>query len=285
MSINPVRYPGGKGRKSIVDRIINAVGIEAIQGHDWIEPFCGGCGLGLELARRDIIRTATFNDSDPRIMAMWKDIAYDTEHLIDSINGLTINMDTFNWARATANDDSQSQENIGLATLILNRCCRSGYIDGGVIGGKSQNGKYKLDSRFNKKTITKNIATIGKMTDDNVIRFIGPNDAVPIIKNLITNINAGNTSPDDIFLYVDPPYMQMGSKCYTGQVNHSELCSALNEANMVGAHWLLSYDDCTEIRDMYKNMNITYLDISYSNNARTRGKATELLISNRNFLS
>lgn len=285
MSINPVRYPGGKGRKSIVNCIINAVGIDSIQGHDWIEPFCGGCGLGLELANRRIIRTATFSDSDPRVMAMWKEVSYDTDRLIDSVNGFAIDMDTFAWARSTTNDRTQSQEDIGLATLVLNRCCLSGYIDGGVIGGKHQNGKYKLDSRFNKKTITKNIAIVGRMVDEGIIRFIGPNDAVSVIKDTIADVNAGETAPDDLFLYVNPPYMRIGGRCYKEKVNHEELCSALKEASTTGIRWLLSYDDCPEVRDMYRGMNMTYLDMSYSSNASTRGKVTELLISNDDFLS
>lgn len=107
-------------------------------------------------------------------MAMWKEVSYGTDRLIESVNGLAIDMDTFAWARALANNRTQSQEDVGLATLVLNRCCLSGYIDGGVIGGKHQNGKYKLDSRFNKKTITKNIDIVGRMADEGIIRFIGP---------------------------------------------------------------------------------------------------------------
>lgn len=36
---------------------------------------------------------------------------------------------------------------------------------------------------------------------------------------------------------------------------------------------------------MYRGMNMTYLGMSYSSNASTRGKVSELLISNDDFLS
>lgn len=280
MSINPVRYPGGKGKKYIVDQIINAIGVDTIQNHNWIEPFCGGCGLGLELVNRKLIKTATFSDSDMRIMAMWKQIAYNTENLITRINATPITMETFQLAKKVANDTKQSVDDIGFATLILNRCCRSGYIDGGVIGGNAQSGKYKVDSRFNKKTVIKNIATIGKMANNGLLHFTEPHDALFVIKNIITDVKMNKLSADNIFLYLDPPYIGVGRRCYKQKTDDKLLCQLLNEANDVDIRWLLSYDDCLEIRNMYKNMNMTYLNMTYSNNTKTRGKTAELLICN-----
>ncbi|MCV4803588.1 DNA adenine methylase, partial [Escherichia coli] len=39
---------------------------------------------------------------------------------------------------------------IGFSTFFLNRTNRSGILKGGVIGGKNQEGKWKLDARYNK---------------------------------------------------------------------------------------------------------------------------------------
>ena len=51
------------------------------------------------------------------------------------------------------------------STLFLNRTNRSGIIKAGVIGGKKQNGKYKMDCRFNKKTITDRIKLIASFAN------------------------------------------------------------------------------------------------------------------------
>lgn len=51
---------------------------------------------------------------------------------------------------------------VGFATFFLNRTNRSGIIKGGPIGGKSQEGKYKINCRFNKPVLISKIKEIGK---------------------------------------------------------------------------------------------------------------------------
>ncbi|WP_243122397.1 hypothetical protein [Clostridium septicum] len=53
------------------------------------------------------------------------------------------------------NKENESLLSLGFSTLFLNRTNRSGIIKAGVIGGKEQNGNYKLDCRFNKEEIIK----------------------------------------------------------------------------------------------------------------------------------
>ena len=45
----------------------------------------------------------------------------------------------------------------------MNRTNRSGIIKGGVIGGKEQSGIWRLDARFNKKTLIERIKKIAAM--------------------------------------------------------------------------------------------------------------------------
>lgn len=49
------------------------------------------------------------------------------------------------------NSEKHSMLEIGFATFFLNRTNRSGILKAGVIGGKAQLGKWKIDVRFNKK--------------------------------------------------------------------------------------------------------------------------------------
>ena len=46
---------------------------------------------------------------------------------------------------------------LGFAMLFCNRTNRSGILTAGVIGGLKQDGKYKLDCRFNKEKLIKMI--------------------------------------------------------------------------------------------------------------------------------
>ena len=48
-------------------------------------------------------------------------------------------------------------DELGFATLFLNRTNRSGIIGGGVIGGKQQHGAWGLDARFTKSDLVQRI--------------------------------------------------------------------------------------------------------------------------------
>lgn len=51
---------------------------------------------------------------------------------------------------------------IGFSTFFLNRTNRSGILKGGVIGGKNQEGQWKLDARYNKSDLISRIQKISK---------------------------------------------------------------------------------------------------------------------------
>lgn len=269
MSINPIRYPGGKGSKKIVDRVLSLYPDGYLSGVTWVEPFCGGCGLGLSLLDRGIVGKCVFNDGDIRIHDMWHTIAYDTDRLVSDILATDATMELFRQARIDANSDESDTYLRGLSTFLLNRWCRSGYIDGGVIGGNDQTGKYKIDCRFNKATLTRNIRKIGDLAAAGKIEFVDSQDAIDFM--LSRKGNAGE------FLYVDPPYVKKGAACYRKGVDHQQLADALTD-ELADRDWLLSYDDCDEVREMYDGCRFDTLSITYSNNTQTRGKTDEVLI-------
>ena len=50
---------------------------------------------------------------------------------------------------------------LGFSAFFPNRTNRSGILLGGVIGGKKQEGEWKLDARFNKANLIQRIKAIG----------------------------------------------------------------------------------------------------------------------------
>jgi DNA adenine methylase len=88
-------------------------------------------------------------------------------------------------------------------------------------------------------------------------------------------------------LYLDPPYFVKGNDLYQfgfSREDHARLSTTLKNTQHA---WLLSYDDCPEIRELYKWACIEAIDVNYSITAlkdkdtgerRSRTK-TELLIS------
>ena len=298
--LNPVRYPGGKGRRSIVDRVLSLYPDGSLDGVTWVEPFCGGCGLGLALVDRGVVGSAMFNDGDHRIASMWRAMAYQTDDFVRWIDGVSVDMGTFREMRRVANDPDVGSFERGTATYFLNRTCRSGYIDGGVIGGNDQSGRYQMDCRFNKPELERRVRRIGELAADGRVRFVGPYDAITLVR-LLCDAYATDTDsasddvaggvrtmpyedvlgvPDggELFLYADPPYVVKGAACYRRGVDHDELARCLHDVSDMGVRWLCSYDDCERVRELYAGYRMEPLSITYSNNDRTRGRTDELLI-------
>ncbi|MBC3780898.1 DNA adenine methylase [Campylobacter fetus subsp. fetus] len=85
----------------------------------------------------------------------------------------------------------------------------------------------------------------------------------------------------DTLFYIDPPYV--GTENYYKMVNgftmreHENLAKILKQIN---GKFMLSYNNCEAVRDLYKNFRLKELKANYSLNARYRSAKSELLIMN-----
>ncbi|MGO2346144.1 MAG: DNA adenine methylase, partial [Providencia sp.] len=149
MFYTPLRYPGGKGKlsyyiKSLIDE-------NSLNDGVYIEPYAGGAGVALELLLQEYVRHVHINDIDIAIYSFWDSILNNTENFSRLVHDTIINIE--NWEKQKdilLNSGNHSTLEIGFATFFLNRTNRSGILKAGVIGGKTQSGKWKLDVRFNK---------------------------------------------------------------------------------------------------------------------------------------
>ena len=86
-------------------------------------------------------------------------------------------------------------------------------------------------------------------------------------------------NPDKIMLFIDPPYFNKGAKLYLNcldEAYHRKLAVQLRK--MRSKVWILTYDDCPEIRAMYGSWaRINSYSLSYS--AHKIRKGSELLIT------
>ncbi|KKL03797.1 hypothetical protein LCGC14_2622550, partial [marine sediment metagenome] len=65
-------------------------------------------------------------------------------------------------------------------------------------------------------------------------------------------------------VYLDPPYFEKGGQCYKhsfSEEDHVRLATALRDTHH---QWVLSYDDCPEVRDLYSFARIQELPVNYS---------------------
>lgn len=156
-NFSPLRYPGGKSRTYNFIRLL----VKANNCTTYIEPFAGGAGVALNLLLNGDVKKIIINDYDRAIYAFWHTVLYNPNKLINLIQDTPVTMEI--WHKQKEIQKHKKTANLidlGFSTLFLNRTNRSGIIKAGVIGGKNQNGKYKMDCRFSKSDIIKKIIKI-----------------------------------------------------------------------------------------------------------------------------
>lgn len=262
----PLRYPGGKGR--LGDWLARVLKHNDLEGCWYIEPYAGGAGAALFLLTRDHVEGITINDLDPHVHAFWWAILYDTESFLKRLEDTPVTIDMWEKQRKIrANPEDHSRTEIGFATFFLNRTNRSGILDGGVIGGRKQNGPYPLSARFAKDNLRKRIDTIATLRDRIVL---SQKDAM----ELLSEVRGKN--PGRSLIYLDPPYYHKGSKLYRNHYrpeDHSAIAHSVAELEIP---WLVTYDNCSEIRQLYSDCSMEEFSLHYSTHL-SRPIATEVL--------
>ncbi|MGP1666586.1 MAG: DNA adenine methylase, partial [Rhodanobacter sp.] len=154
--LSPLRYPGGKGRLGPwLGQVIEA---NDLQGGWYIEPYAGGAGAALYLLAQGFVEHIVINDVDPVIHAFWQAVTMHTDAFIDRVRNTPVTYSKrIQLQKVTAQPQNKSVLDVGFAAFFLNRTSRSGILGGGVIGGKAQDGPYKLNARYNKKNLIERI--------------------------------------------------------------------------------------------------------------------------------
>src|SRR5690625_1187888 len=176
---SPLRYPGGKNKTYHYVKYL----CKKNDLTTYIEPFAGGAAVALRLLINNDVNRIIINDYDKSIYAFWNTIKNNSEQLIDRILTTEICMDEWHLQRDIQfNKDEVSEIDLAFSTFFLNRTNRAGIIKAGVIGGKKQDGNYKMDCRFNKETIINRIRLIAKHSERiNVCNY----DAIEFIEKEI----------------------------------------------------------------------------------------------------
>lgn len=253
-----LRYPGGKSQLSrFVNHLIN---INNIQDPIYCEPFSGGAGVSIELLLSDQVKSIILNDYDPAIYSIWHAVLYESTRLINDIQTVSITLDEWNNQKTiyeTCNTSQKYSYELGFATLFLNRTNRAGIITGGPIGGYTQTSTYKIDCRFNRDDISKKIENIAAAKDRITLYMY---DAITLINRVLQK-----HSPDNLFIFFDPPYYKQGKRLYKNAFTHDdhvELYQAIR--SMDNYHWITTYDYCKEIYSIYKNLPAHTYKLRYS---------------------
>ena len=271
MFYSPLRYPGGKAKLArFMEFIIKERGYI---GGTYIEPFAGGAGIAVELLLRDVVSRIVINDYDKGIWSFWKAILTETERFISEIRTVPLTINEWEKQRDIClNYNKKYSFELGFATFYMNRTNRSGIIKGGVIGGLQQTGKWKIDARFTRASLISRIESIAFRKKD--IRLYNQ-DITTFIEHYVPFYS------EKAMIYFDPPYFKKGKQLYMNFFefeDHKRIERVIR--NSVECDWIVTYDDASEIREIYASYPVMLYDLNYS--VSKKCKTSELMIFKSN---
>ncbi|WP_027529109.1 DNA adenine methylase [Bradyrhizobium sp. WSM3983] len=261
-NVSPLRYPGGKFvMANLLSQIrrINNLGNRQIA-----EPFAGGAGASLNLLTLEEAPEIHINDADPAIFAFWWSLKHQPLDFAALLSKTRVSM--AEWRRQRELYLSRrkvSRLRKGFSAFYLNRCNRSGIImNGGPIGGIKQRGEWLIDARYNKPDLLERCAKIAEFSDRISVTGI---DGIELIKQL---------DHDKVFFFIDPPYYEKGATLYLNSLDASYHVRIADELrSRPGSAWVLTYDDCPEIRSLYRGWTtIRPFGLRYAASVRRSGK-------------
>lgn len=269
MFYSPLRYPGGKGKlEPFMEVVIEQTGHV---GGTYIEPFAGGAGIALELLEKEIVSNIVINDLDKGIYSFWRAILTETNRFIRDIRTVDLTIDEWKRQRKIIDNCSRYSYELGFATFYLNRTNRSGIIKGGIIGGMEQDGKWKMDARFNREALIKRIV---KIASRKKYIHVYNKDVNSFIQKFLPKYQ------QNAFVYFDPPYFGKGKQLYLNFFSYDDHVRIERMiCNQVDCDWVITYDDSQEIANIYQNHVLRRLDLNYS--AAVKRRASEIVVFKR----
>lgn len=262
----PLRYPGGKGR--LGPWLAKLMRHNRISGGWYAEPYAGGAGAAIYLLSMGYVNHIVINDLDPAIYSFWWAMLNESEGVIRKVETTPVTIEEWHKQKfVLSNLEAHDPVEVAYATFFLNRTNRSGILSAGVIGGKEQNGNYKLDARFNRDDLVRRIKSIANLKN-NISLY--NKDAAVFIGDL------SDMLPTKSLVYLDPPYYVKGSQLYRNHYAPGDHAAISSITQSLKTPWIVTYDNCGPILDLYKECQSVEFSLHYST-AMARPLATEVM--------
>lgn len=233
-----LRWPGGKSRM-----------VKKLEVHfpkkidNYFDLFLGGGSVLLHVIQKYMPIEIMGNDIDKDLINYYCKVQKKPDEIINTILDIKNNFDSDQFRKKFNDLDRKIPEHY----FILNKTSFSG-----------------IGYNYSKSSYEKNftIKSINRINE---------------ISEIIKNVRFSNVDFEEIkfplknfFIYLDPPYFSNRKKGLYGkngeyhkEFNHKSL-RELVERYRNDNEILLSYDDCDEIRELYKDFNIIPFDFTYS---------------------
>ncbi|MGJ8643693.1 MAG: DNA adenine methylase [Luteolibacter sp.] len=235
----------------------------------YIEPFVGSACVFFKINPR----WATLGDLNSELITTFKELKTSPELVSEELGKLKKSKSTF--LRLRKADPSQLAPETAAARFIyLNRYCFNGLY------------RTNLSGQFNVPYAPQKSGSLPT-----------PEQLIKVSKRLkhkkLLHADFQVTladSKEGSFSYIDPPYLveskrvfkEYGARVFSSQ-DLERLVATLQEIDKKGGAFLLSYADCKEAREMFREwpMRRMFVARNISGFARNRRRSAELLFSNR----
>ena len=254
---SPLRYPGGKTRAcKILEKIVNE-NFDLSQFDTLMSPFLGGGSFEFHMQNAHSLKVVA-NDKFKPLYNFWKACQSDKANLCSKLHDLidTIDKDTFAQYRKDIMGIDGLEQSV--MYFVINRCSFSGAT---LSGGFSTEAAAK---RFTQSSIN----NIKKL---NLTNFA--------IHNMDFSEFLDKHHSDKCLLFLDPPYyLESKSKLYGNNgdmhehFDHNEFYNCISQKT----NWIITYNNCDFIRNLYKDYTI--LDASWSYGMNKTKKSSEIVI-------
>lgn len=260
-NISPLRYPGGKTRAcKIIDNILQKH-FDLKQFDVLVSPFFGGGSFEFYIQNKYGLKLIV-NDKFTPLYNFWKQVKMDKNILCEELKkNATVTKEQFSGYRDTIMDLHENQLQQAIQYFIINRCSFSGAT---LSGGFSDEASKK---RYTPSSIRK--IELLDFTNIEIYNL----DFSHFIENFADNGDAA-------LMFLDPPYyLEEKSKLYgkNGDMHESFNHELLFEMLKTKKNWVLTYNNCDYIKDLYRDYLIID-DIKWSYGMNSTKASSEIII-------
>jgi len=260
---SPLRYPGGKTRA--IPQILPLIP----PFKEYREPFIGGGALFFALKQR-VMKNIIFkiNDLNYDLYCFWKIAKDNNKELVKAVQKVKDEekdgKELYKFYRENHGDNDFER---AVRFFVLNRITFSGLADSGGYSAQA------FKRRFTQSSIDR-LALVDSVLKDTIITGKDYEEIV---------LEEGNK----VFIFLDPPYWKATKKKLYGKdgdlhltFDHERFARVMKKCNH---KWLITYDDCEKIRELFSFANIYEWELQYGMNnykQKEASKGKELFISN-----
>jgi len=263
---SPLRYPGGKQKAiDVISKILPDF------ANEYREPMVGGGSVYLYARQKNLAQQYWINDAFQELVSFWRAVQDpDTcVRLMDELEELRSKFKNAaqikQYFLKVREEEPINAYREAFLFFFFNRVTFSGTTRAGGFSSSAST------RRFTRSSIERLLPMPFALEDTRIT----DGDFERVI----------DAPGDDVFIFLDPPYYT-ASKLYghggsLHEFDHERLAAALRRTPH---KFLITYDDCKEIRRLYKGIRIRKWQLQYGmnncNEERTSKIGTELFISN-----